>query len=70
MRSSERATVANAINIIRFYDLRAKAADDVSNVHGEAAAAALIGHESVSTTRRHYPRLGCIAGPTRLSERL
>lgn len=57
--------LADAIKTMRFYDLRAKAADDVSDVHGEAAAAALLGHESVSTTRRHYLRQGRIVGPTR-----
>jgi integrase len=48
-----------------FYDLRAKAADDVSELHGDQAASNLLGHGSVAITQRHYLRKGKIVGPTR-----
>lgn len=57
--------LADQIKTMRFYDLRAKAADDVSEVRGEAAAAELLGHDSVTTTQRHYLRKGRVVGPTR-----
>ncbi|MFZ6654097.1 tyrosine-type recombinase/integrase [Undibacterium sp. TJN19] len=48
-----------------FYDLRAKAADDTSDMLGEQKAADLLGHDDVKTTRRHYMRRGKIVVPTR-----
>lgn len=48
-----------------FYDLRAKAADDVSELHGDQAASNLLGHGSVAITQRHYLRKGKIVGPTK-----
>jgi integrase len=48
-----------------FYDLRAKAADDVSDDRGDQAAADLLGHENVRTTQRHYLRRGKQVGPTK-----
>lgn len=58
-------SIAGQIKTMRFYDLRAKAADDVSDDRGEQAAAELLGHESVTTTRRHYLRKGRIVSPTK-----
>jgi integrase len=57
--------LAAEIRAMWFYDLRAKAADDVSDDRGDQAAADLLGHETVSTTRRHYLRRGKIVGPTK-----
>jgi integrase len=57
--------LATQIKAMRFYDLRAKAADDVSDEHGEQAAANLLGHDSVTTTQRHYLRKGRVVGPTK-----
>lgn len=54
-----------AIEAFWFYDLRAKAADDVSELHGDQAASNLLGHGSVAITQRHYLRKGKIVGPTR-----
>lgn len=48
-----------------FYDLRAKAADDVAELHGEQAAADLLGHTSVRTTQKHYLHRGKIVAPSR-----
>jgi integrase len=41
-----------------FYDLRAKAADDTADNRGEQAASNLLGHENITTTKRHYLRRG------------
>ncbi|MEJ7806993.1 MAG: tyrosine-type recombinase/integrase [Telluria sp.] len=49
----------------RFYDLRAKAADDTSDDRGDQAASDLLGHDSVKTTQRHYLRRGKIVAPTK-----
>lgn len=49
----------------RFYDLRAKAADDTADGKGQEAARDLLGHESVRTTQRHYLRRGKIVTPTK-----
>lgn len=49
---------ADAIRKFWFYDLRAKAADDVAEARGEQAAAKQLGHTSVTTTKRHYLRRG------------
>lgn len=49
----------------RFYDLRAKAADDTADGRGQEAARDLLGHESVRTTQRHYLRRGKIVTPTK-----
>ena len=48
-----------------FYDLRAKAADDTSDERGDQGASDLLGHENVSTTRRHYLRRGKIVDPVK-----
>lgn len=57
--------LANAIKEFRFYDLRAKAADDTADGQGEEAARDLLGRESVKTTQRHYLRRGEIVTPTK-----
>lgn len=57
--------MAPAIKNFRFYDLRAKAADDISDERGDQAASDLLGHESVKTTQRHYLRRGKIVVPTK-----
>ena len=48
-----------------FYDLRAKAAADTTERDGIQAAADLLGHRSVATTKGHYDRRGKSVGPTR-----
>ena len=57
--------MANNIKEFWFYDLRAKAADDTSDMRGDQAASDLLGHESVKTTQRHYLRRGKIVSPTK-----
>ena len=57
--------LASDIKEFWFYDLRAKAADDVSDDRGDQAAADLLGHDNVSTTQRHYLRRGKKVGPTK-----
>lgn len=57
--------LADEIKKFWFYDLRAKAADDTSDERGDQAASYLLGHENVSTTRRHYLRRGKIVDPTK-----
>lgn len=57
--------LASAVKDFRFYDLRAKAADDTADGRGEEAARDLLGHESIRTTQRHYLRRGKIATPTK-----
>jgi integrase len=57
--------LADAIKAAWLYDLRAKAADDTADARGEQSAADLLGHASVSTTKRHYLRRGKIVGPTK-----
>lgn len=57
--------LAEQIKNFRFYDLRAKAADDTSDNRGEQAASDLLGHDNVKTTQRHYLRRGKIVAPTR-----
>ncbi|SPD65473.1 Integrase (fragment) [Cupriavidus taiwanensis] len=47
------------------YDLRAKAADDTSDEKGDAAAADLLGHADIRTTKRHYLRRGKRVAPTK-----
>ncbi len=53
------------IKAMWFYDLRAKAADDTSDDRGDQAASDLLGHENVTTTRRHYLRRGKIVAPVK-----
>ncbi|WP_082447831.1 tyrosine-type recombinase/integrase [Xylophilus sp. Leaf220] len=48
-----------------FYDLRAKAADDISDRAGEQAAADLLGHDDIRTTSKHYLRRGKVVKPTK-----
>ena len=50
--------LAKEIRAFWFYDLRAKAADDVAEERGEAAASTQLGHASIRTTKRHYLRRG------------
>jgi integrase len=57
--------MAEEIKKFWFYDLRAKAADDTSDLRGDQAASDLLGHESVKTTQRHYLRRGKIVSPTK-----
>jgi len=57
--------LADDIRKFRFYDLRAKAADDTADGRGEEAARDLLGHDSVKTTQRHYLRRGKIVTPTK-----
>jgi integrase len=57
--------LADNIRKFRFYDLRAKAADDTADGRGEEAARDLLGHESIKTTQRHYLRRGKIVTPTK-----
>lgn len=57
--------LAEEIKAMWFYDLRAKAADDTSDVRGDQEASHLLGHENVTTTRRHYLRRGKIVSPVR-----
>jgi integrase len=45
-------------------DLRAKAADDTSDLKGDSAAADLLGHADAHTTKRHYIRRGKRVAPT------
>jgi integrase len=57
--------LAEDIEKFRFYDLRAKAADDTADGRGEEAARDLLGHDSVRTTQKHYLRRGKIVTPTK-----
>ena len=57
--------LAASIKEMWFYDLRAKAADDVSDDRNDQAAADLLGHQNVATTKKHYLRKGKIVRPTR-----
>jgi integrase len=63
--ATETPNLADAIKKFWFYDLRAKAADDTSEMRGEQAASDLLGHENVRTTQRHYLRKGKIVAPTK-----
>ncbi len=56
---------AQAIRDFWFYDLRAKAADDVGDWRGAQEATDLLGHDSPRTTSRHYRRRGKIVMPTK-----
>ncbi|MBI3727055.1 MAG: tyrosine-type recombinase/integrase [Burkholderiales bacterium] len=56
---------ANAIENFRFYDLRAKAADDTADQRGHQAAADLLGHDDTRTTSKHYLRRGKTTLPTK-----
>lgn len=58
-------TMAESIRKFHFYDIRAKAADDTSDLRGDQAASDLLGHDSVKTTQRHYLRRGKIVGSTK-----
>lgn len=50
--------LTKAIRVFWFYDLRAKAADDTSDGHGDQATSDFLGHDSMKTTQRHYVRRG------------
>ncbi len=56
---------AEQIKAFWFYDLRAKAADDVADDRSEQEASDLLGHDSVKTTQRHYFRRGKKVDPTK-----
>lgn len=58
-------TSAAEIKNFWFYDLRAKAADDVGDRRGAQEATDLLGHDSPRTTSRHYRRRGKIVMPTK-----
>ena len=47
-----------------FYDLQAKAADDVADTLDVEGASNLLGHTNVRTTKKHYLRKGRSVGPT------
>ena len=53
------------IKAFKFKDLRAKAADDVSDSRTEQEASNLLGHDNVKTTQKHYLRRGRIVSPTK-----
>lgn len=57
--------LADEIKAMWFYDLRAKAADDASDERGDQGASDLLGHENVTTTRRHYLRRGKVVAPVK-----
>jgi integrase len=57
--------LAECIRAFWFYDLRAKAADDVAEISGESAAQQLLGHTDGRTTAKHYLRRGKLVDPTR-----
>lgn len=59
------AELAGEIKVFWFYDLRAKAADDVADERGEVAASKQLGHASVQTTKRHYLRRGSKVNATK-----
>jgi len=63
--AKESPQLAADINAFRFYDLRAKAADDTSDDRGDQAASDLLGHDNVKTTQRRYLRRGKIEEPTK-----
>lgn len=53
------------IKAFKFRDLRAKAADDVSDSRTEQEASNLLGHDNIKTTQKHYLRRGRIVSPTK-----
>lgn len=53
------------IKKFKFRDLRAKAADDISDSRTEQEASDLLGHDNVKTTQKHYLRRGRIVSPTK-----
>jgi integrase len=57
--------LAAEIRKMWFYDLRAKAADDTAEHSGDQAASDLLGHETVTTTKRHYLRRGKVVKPVK-----
>jgi integrase len=57
--------LAEEIQAFWFYDLRAKAADDVADESGRGAATELLGHTDGRVTARHYLRRGTKVDPTR-----
>lgn len=63
--ASAHPAMAAEIKEMWFYDLRAKAADDVSDDRGDQAASDLLGHDNITTTRRHYIRRGKRVNPTK-----
>jgi integrase len=63
--AAENPKLKEAIEAFWFYDLRAKAADDVADEHDDQTASNLLGHGSVAITQRHYLRKGKIVGPTK-----
>jgi integrase len=62
---AEHPELAEAVKEFWFYDLRAKAADDIGDDQGAQAATDLLGHDSQRTTDKHYRRRGKIVAPTK-----
>lgn len=61
----EMAKLAQAIHAFWFYDLRAKAADELATNAAIKQQATLVGHDNVKTTQRHHLRRGKIVTPTK-----
>jgi integrase len=61
----ENPLLESAIRAFWFYDLRAKAANDVGDEREAQDATDLLGHDSQRTTSRHYRRRGTIVRPTK-----
>ncbi|MFZ6756746.1 hypothetical protein ACO0K9_05960 [Undibacterium sp. Ji50W] len=62
---TENPALESSIINFWFYDLRAKAADDTSDMLSEQKAADLLCHDDVKATSRHNLRRGKIVVPTR-----
>lgn len=65
LAADKHPALAADIRAMWFYDLRAKAADDTADEHGDQAASNLLGHDNVRTTQKHYLRRGKIVQPTK-----
>lgn len=62
---AEDPEIEKYIKQFQFRDLRAKAADDVSDSRTEQEASDLLGHDNVKTTQKHYLRRGRTVSPTK-----
>jgi integrase len=62
---TENPEIEKYIKQFQFRDLRAKAADDVSDSRSEQEASDLLGHDNVKTTQKHYLRRGRTVSPTK-----
>ncbi len=65
VEAEQKPELAAEIRAFWFYDLRAKAADDIAEVDGDQAATDLLGHDNVKTTKDHYLRRGKIVNPSK-----